>query len=129
MARNLVLWLVIAAVLLTIFNNFSTETESGRLSYSDFVSEVQSGRIERVTVDGFTIEGVRQNGDRFETVRPAISDPKLIDDLLEHNVVVEGKMPEQQSLWQQLLVATFPILIIIAIFHVLHASDAGWCRW
>jgi cell division protease FtsH len=59
---------------------------------------------------------VRQNGDRFETVRPAISDPKLIDDLLEHNVVVEGKMPEQQSLWQQLLVATFPILIIIAIF-------------
>ena len=116
MARNLVLWLVIAAVLLTIFNNFSTETESGRLSYSDFVSEVQSGRIERVTVDGFTIEGVRQNGDRFETVRPAISDPKLIDDLLEHNVVVEGKMPEQQSLWQQLLVATFPILIIIAIF-------------
>ena len=116
MARNLVLWLVIAAVLLTIFNNFSTETESGRLSYSDFVAEVQSGRIERVTVDGFTIEGVRQNGDRFETVRPAISDPKLIDDLLEHNVVVEGKMPEQQSLWQQLLVATFPILIIIAIF-------------
>ena len=116
MARNLVLWLVIAAVLLTIFNNFSTETESGRLSYSDFVAEVQSGRIERVTVDGYTIEGVRQNGDRFETVRPAISDPKLIDDLLEHNVVVEGKMPEQQSLWQQLLVATFPILIIIAIF-------------
>ncbi|NRP09161.1 MULTISPECIES: ATP-dependent zinc metalloprotease FtsH [unclassified Marinobacterium] len=116
MARNLVLWLVIAAVLLTIFNNFSAETESGRLSYSDFVAEVQSGRIERVTVDGFTIEGVRQNGDRFETVRPAISDPKLIDDLLEHNVVVEGKMPEQQSLWQQLLVATFPILIIIAIF-------------
>ena len=116
MARNLVLWLVIAAVLLTIFNNFSTESETGRLSYSDFVAEVQSGRIERVTVDGFTIEGVRQNGDRFETVRPAISDPKLIDDLLEHNVVVEGKMPEQQSLWQQLLVATFPILIIIAIF-------------
>ena len=116
MARNLVLWLVIAAVLLTVFNNFSTETESGRLSYSDFVAEVQSGRIERVTVDGYTIEGVRQNGDRFETVRPAIADPKLIDDLLEHNVVVEGKMPEQQSLWQQLLVATFPILIIIAIF-------------
>ncbi len=116
MARNLVLWLVIAAVLLTIFNNFSTETQSGRLSYSDFVAEVQSGRIDRVTVDGYTIEGVRQNGDRFETIRPAISDPKLIDDLLEHNVVVEGKMPEQQSLWQQLLVATFPILIIIAIF-------------
>lgn len=116
MAKNLVLWLVIAAVLLTIFNNFSTEVDSRRLSYSDFVAEVQSGRVERVIVDGYTIEGVRQNGDRFETVRPALADPKLIDDLLENNVAVEGKMPEQQSIWSQLLVASFPILVIIAVF-------------
>jgi len=116
MAKNLVLWLVIAAVLLTIFNNFSTEVDSRRLSYSDFVAEVQSGRVERVIVDGYTIEGIRQNGDRFETVRPALADPKLIDDLLENNVAVEGKMPEQQSIWSQLLVASFPILVIIAVF-------------
>lgn len=116
MAKNLVLWLVIAAVLLTIFNNFSTEVDSRRISYSDFVAEVQSGRVERVVVDGYTIEGIRQNGERFETVRPAISDPKLIDDLLQNNVAVEGKMPEQQSIWSQLLVASFPILVIIAVF-------------
>lgn len=116
MAKNLVLWLVIAAVLLTIFNNFSTEVDSRRMSYSDFVSEVQAGRVDRVVVDGYTIEGTRQNGERFETVRPAISDPKLIDDLLQHDVVVEGKMPEQQSIWSQLLVASFPILVIIAVF-------------
>ena len=116
MAKNLVLWLVIAAVLLTIFNNFSTEVDSRRISYSDFVEEVQSGRVDRVVVDGYTIEGTRQNGERFETVRPAISDPKLIDDLLQNNVAVEGKMPEQQSIWSQLLVASFPILVIIAVF-------------
>ena len=116
MVRNLVLWLVIAAVLMTIFNNFSAESSVGRVSYSDFVAEVQAGRVNRVTVDGYTINGVRDNGERFETVRPAISDPKLIDDLLKHDVIVEGKLPEQQSIWQQLLVATFPILIIIAIF-------------
>jgi cell division protease FtsH len=116
MAKNLVLWLVIAAVLLTIFNNFSTEVDSRRLSYSDFVAEVQAGRVDRVVVDGYTIEGIRQNGERFETVRPAISDPKLIDDLLQNNVAVEGKMPEQQSIWSQLLVASFPILVIIAVF-------------
>ncbi|NVK00620.1 MAG: ATP-dependent metallopeptidase FtsH/Yme1/Tma family protein [Oceanospirillaceae bacterium] len=116
MAKNLVLWLVIAAVLLTIFNNFSTEVDSRRMSYSDFVSEVQAGRVDRVVVDGYTIEGTRQNGERFETVRPAISDPKLIDDLLQHDVIVEGKMPEQQSIWSQLLVASFPILVIIAVF-------------
>ncbi len=116
MAKNLVLWLVIAAVLLTIFNNFSTETDSRRVSYSDFVSEVQSGRVQRVIVDGYTIQGVRENGERFETVRPALSDPKLIDDLLQHDVTVEGKLPEQQSIWSQLLVASFPILVIIAVF-------------
>jgi len=116
MAKNLVLWLVIAAVLLTVFNNFSTETDSSRLNYSDFVQEVQSGRVAKVTIDGYTIVGQRSNGERFETIRPAVDDPKLIDDLLENKVVIEGKQPERQSIWTQLLVASFPILIIIALF-------------
>ncbi|WP_104004881.1 ATP-dependent zinc metalloprotease FtsH [Marinobacterium lutimaris] len=116
MAKNLVLWLVIAAVLLTVFNNFSTETDSRRVNYSDFVKEVQADRVTKVTIDGYTIVGQRSNGERFETVRPSVQDPKLIDDLLEHNVVIEGKQPERQSIWTQLLVASFPILIIIAIF-------------
>ncbi len=116
MAKNLVLWLVIAAVLLTVFNNFSAENEGGKLSYSDFVAEVQADRVEKVTIDGYTIVGQRSNGERFETVRPAVQDPKLIDDLLQHNVVIEGKQPERQSIWTQLLVASFPILVIIAVF-------------
>ena len=116
MAKNLVLWLVIAAVLLTVFNNFSAESESGKLSYSDFVAEVQADRVSKVTIDGYTIVGQRSNGERFETVRPAVQDPKLIDDLLQHNVVIEGKQPERQSIWTQLLVASFPILVIIAVF-------------
>ncbi len=116
MAKNLVLWLVIAAVLLTVFNNFSAEQEGGKLSYSDFVAEVQSGRVSKVTIDGYTIVGQRSNGERFETVRPAVQDPKLIDDLLDNNVVIEGKQPERQSIWTQLLVASFPILVIIAVF-------------
>ncbi|MET3999307.1 cell division protease FtsH [Marinobacterium sp. MBR-109] len=116
MAKNLVLWLVIAAVLLTVFNNFSAESDAGKLSYSDFVAEVQADRVSKVTIDGYTIIGQRSNGERFETVRPAVQDPKLIDDLLQHNVVIEGKQPERQSIWTQLLVASFPILVIIAVF-------------
>lgn len=116
MAKNLVLWLVIAAVLLTVFNNFNAETDPGRLSYSDFVTEVQSDRVSKVVIDGYTIYGQRSNGERFQTIRPALQDPKLVDDLLSHKVVVEGKQPEQQSIWTQLLVASFPILVIIAIF-------------
>lgn len=116
MAKNLVLWLVIAAVLLTVFNNFSAESDPGRLNYSDFVAEVQNDRVSKVVIDGYTIYGQRTNGERFQTIRPALQDPKLVDDLLSHNVVIEGKQPEQQSIWTQLLVASFPILVIIAIF-------------
>ncbi|WP_200834105.1 ATP-dependent zinc metalloprotease FtsH [Nitrincola tapanii] len=116
MAKNLVLWLVIAAVLLTVFNNFSSETEGRKLSYSEFVEEVQAGRVSKVLIDGFTITGQRPTGESFVTIRPAVQDPKLIDDLLSNNVVIEGKQPEGQSIWSQLLVAAFPILIIIAIF-------------
>ncbi len=116
MAKNLVLWLVIAAVLLTVFNNFSTEPETRKLQYSEFVAEVQAGRVSKVVIDGFTISGQRNTGETFVTIRPAVQDPKLIDDLLAANVEIEGKQPEGQSLWTQLLVAAFPILIIIAIF-------------
>lgn len=116
MAKNLVLWLVIAAVLLTVFNNFNEKAESNRLSYSDFVKEVQDDRVTKVIIDGYIIQGQRSNGDMFETVRPALQDPKLVDDLINHNVVIEGKQPEQQSIWTQLLVASFPILVIIAVF-------------
>ena len=127
MAKNLVLWLVIAAVLLTVFNNFSADSDAGKLTYSDFVSEVQAGRVSKVTIDGFTIIGQRSNGERFETVRPAVQDPKLIDDLLQHNVVIEGKQPERQSIWTQLLVASFPILVIIAVFMFFMRQMQGAC--
>ena len=116
MARNLVLWLIIAGVLLTVFNNFSVETQSQQVNYSQFVDEVNRDQIRRVVIDGQSIIATRSNGDVFETVRPTIADPRLMDDLLDHNVIVEGKKPEQQSIWMQLLVASFPVLIILAIF-------------
>jgi cell division protease FtsH len=116
MARNFALWLIIAAVMLAVFNNFSTDSSSNRMSYSEFVQEVQRDRVNSVTVDGYTIAGSMSDGTSFEVVRPALSDPKLVDDLLAHEVEVIGKLPEQQSIWSQLFVATFPILIIIALF-------------
>ena len=115
-ARNFALWLIIAAVMLAVFNNFSTESTSNRMSYSQFVQEVQRDRVNSVVVDGYTISGRLADGNSFEVVRPALSDPKLVDDLLAHEVEVIGKLPEQQSIWSQLFVATFPILIIIALF-------------
>ncbi|PJI48758.1 MAG: ATP-dependent zinc metalloprotease FtsH [Pseudomonas sp.] len=116
MAKNLILWLIIAAVLVTVMNNFSSPSEPQTLNYSDFIQQVKDGKVERVTVDGYVITGKRQDGDTFKTIRPAIQDNGLIGDLVNNNVVVEGKQPEQQSIWTQLLVASFPILVIIAVF-------------
>ena len=116
MAKNLLLWLVIAAVLLSVFQNFNMQQPTEQLGYSEFIEEVQRDQVQKVVIDGLTITGERYNNTRFETIRPMLEDPKLIDDLLAHSVEIEGRKPEQQSLWTQLLVACFPILIIIAVF-------------
>ena len=116
MAKNLLLWLVIAAVLLSVFNNFNMQTKTEEVGYSAFIQEIQNEQIQSVMIDGLTISGERYDGSTFETIRPMVEDPRLIDDLLEHKVKVDGKKPEQQSVWTQLLVASFPILIIIAVF-------------
>ncbi len=116
MAKNLLLWLVIAAVLLSVFNNFSMKGSTEQVGYSEFIQEIENDRLRKVVVDGLTITAERFDGSSFETVRPMVEDPKLMDDLLSHDVVVEGRKPEQQSVWMQLLVASFPILIIIAVF-------------
>ncbi|AUZ48190.1 ATP-dependent zinc metalloprotease FtsH [Pseudomonas fluorescens] len=116
MAKNLILWLIIAAVLVTVMNNFSSPNEPQTLNYSDFIQQVKDGKVERVAVDGYVITGKRIDGDSFKTIRPAIQDNGLIGDLVDNKVVVEGKQPEQQSIWTQLLVASFPILVIIAVF-------------
>ena len=115
MAKNLVLWAIIAAVLMTVFNNLQNVSQTKELKYSEFISSVRTGQVERVSIAGQNIEGVLSNGESFSSILPAYDD-KLIDDLLNNNVQVEGKKPEQQSIWTQLLVASFPILVIIAVF-------------
>ena len=116
MAKNLVLWLIIAAVLLMVFQNFNPTTSGQQINYSQFVQMVDSGQVKRVVIDGLDIHGQRDDGSHFDTVRPALADDNLMQSLLSHNVEVVGKQPEQQSIWTQLLVASFPILVIIAVF-------------
>jgi cell division protease FtsH len=116
MAKNLVLWLIIAAVLLTVFQNFSPQNSQESLTYSEFVKEVQADQVREVTIDGLVIRGQRHDSSHFEAIRPQVMDDRLMDDLLNHGVEVKGARPEQPSIWQQLLVASFPILLIIFVF-------------
>ncbi|WP_308366180.1 MULTISPECIES: ATP-dependent zinc metalloprotease FtsH [unclassified Microbulbifer] len=116
MAKNLVLWLIIAAVLLMVFQNFKPQSRDESLSYSDFVQDVQAGQIKSVVVDGLVITGEKADGNRFKTIQPQIIDDELTNELVRSNVQFVGREPESPSIWQQLLVASFPILIIIAVF-------------
>ncbi len=125
LGKNLLLWLIIAAVLLTVFNNFSVKPGPEEIPYSQFVEEVRQDRVQEVTTNGLIISGKRVGGGDFQTVRPNIPDPKLSDDLYNHNVVVKGTKPEQQSIWVQLLIASFPILIIIGVFMLFMRQMQG----
>ena len=116
MAKNLILWVVIAVVLLSVFNNFSTQSSTQRLSYSDFIQSVENSQVDRVTIDGISAVGYMKTGETFETVLPSVTDIDLLPILLKSGVNIEGRQPEKQSLWMQLLVACFPILLIVGIF-------------
>ena len=116
MAKNLILWVVIAAIILTVVQGFDKPAEDKSLDYSQFVAEVQAGRVKEVSISGQVITGRYQDQTVFTTIRPEVLDMKLMDDLLANNVDVKAPKPEETSLWKQLLVASFPILIIIAVF-------------
>ena len=116
MGKNLLLWLVIAAVLLVVFNNFGMRKGPDTIEYSNFIEHVNGNQVRWVQIDGLTITGELYDGQVFETIQPQVTDQKLLDDLYDHEVKFEGKKPEQQSIWTQLIVASFPILIIIAVF-------------
>ncbi|RYZ78879.1 MAG: AAA family ATPase, partial [Proteobacteria bacterium] len=116
MAKNLVLWLVIAAVLFSVFQNFGGREAKDEITYSQFVQEVQADRISEVRVDGQMIIARRSDNSTYTVVRPDLTDDKLMDDLLTHKVTVKGTEPHRASLWEQLLVASFPILLFIGVF-------------
>jgi cell division protease FtsH len=119
MAKNLILWLVIAVVLMMVFQNISGgENPSSKVSYSTFLEQVKRGDIRQVTIDqaASEIKGVRNNSDTFTTQIPYY-DSKLMDELLaNNNVEVIGKKPEEQSLLASIFINWFPMLLLIGVW-------------
>lgn len=124
MGKNLLLWLIIAAVLLTVFNNFNVEPKQDSMSYSDFVKNVNLGNIKEVRIQGDKIYA-RDGSETRYVVIWSENDQKLQDELLNNNVKVNFVEEEKQSFWSQLLIASFPILIIIAVFMLFMRQMQG----
>ena len=116
MAKNLILWLVIAVVLMSLFQSFSPSDSSGRqLDYSSFVRDVAQDQIREVHIDGKVINGQKRDGEKFTTVMP-MQDNQLINDLLNHNVRVVGDKPEEPSLLASIFISWFPMLLLIGVW-------------
>ena len=116
LTKNLVLWLVIAMVLMAVFNNFSAKDDrSGQeVDYSTFLDQVRDGRVERVTIDGVAIYGQRHNGDRFVSYSPG--DPELVNDLVNAGVSIKAKKEEGTSLLMTIFISWFPLLLLIGVW-------------
>tara|TARA_Y100000748_G_C15494096_1_gene487568 strand:+ start:187 stop:2085 length:1899 start_codon:yes stop_codon:yes gene_type:complete len=116
--KNLLMWLFIAITIFSVFSNFNNEATVQELSYSEFISQVESDQVLSVefSSDNYTLKGKTVNGESFETVRPPFLQDDLSEILSDHRVAVIGERPEEQSIFKQLLIASFPILIILAVF-------------
>ena len=115
MAKNLILWVIIAIVLMSVFNNFSTQKpRPNMLAYSDFIDQVNAGSVQSVTINGREIDGTLTSGATFATYSPG--DDGLVSDLLKNKVEILASPPEKPSILMQILINWFPLFILIGLW-------------
>jgi cell division protease FtsH len=117
MAKNLILWLVIAVVLMSVFQSFGPGDNSGRaIDYTTFVKEVGQGKIQEAQFKDSEITFTRRGSSaRYVTYMP-VYDQKLLDDLINQNVKVQGTPPEEQSLLGTIFISWFPMILLIGVW-------------
>ena len=115
MMKNLVIWLVIGLVLMTVFNQFNTrQTVQAPMEYSQFIEEVKAGRITKVTIEGRQLKATTGEGKRVTSYSPG--DIWLVSDLLKYGVKIEAKPDEEPSLLVNIFVSWFPMLLLIGVW-------------
>lgn len=116
MAKNLILWLVIAVVLISLFQSFGTNDLSSRkVDYSTFMSELNQDQIKEARINGREIVVIKKDSSRYITYIP-VNDPKLLDILLTKKVIVIGEPPEEPSLITSIFISWFPMLLLIGVW-------------
>ncbi|MDH5182347.1 MAG: ATP-dependent zinc metalloprotease FtsH [Gammaproteobacteria bacterium] len=115
--KNIILWLVIAFVLISVFNSFDQSRSKGQvtqLEYSEFIANVKNNQVKSVVIEGKTVKGEFSDNSRFITYNPG--DMRLVDDLLNNGVRVEARPPEQQSMLMQIFISWFPMILLIGVW-------------
>lgn len=124
--KTIVLWMVIGIILISVFNNFGPRREpEERISYSTLVNDVKQGNVRSVTITDQNITGTYQNNKTFTTYLPMRQDPALLRQMLEKNVIVKGKQPDQPGILAH-LINLLPWIVIFAIWiYVLRQQTGG----
>ncbi|MBV1840737.1 MULTISPECIES: ATP-dependent zinc metalloprotease FtsH [Photobacterium] len=117
MAKNLILWLVIAVVLMSVFQSFGPGDNAGRqVDYTTFVREIGQDQIREVRFNDREITVFKRDNTRYVTYLPVYNDQKLLDDLINANVKVLGTPPEEPSLLASIFISWFPMLLLIGVW-------------
>ncbi len=116
MTKNILLWVVIGIILMSVFSNFTPTSSQKDMSYSDFIQNVERGSIGEVKIEGRVISGNTLEGKHFATYSPETDNRALIGVLLDNTVKIVAEPPKQQSLLVQLFISSFPILLIVGIW-------------
>ena len=115
--KSIAIWLVVALVLMTVFNQFNSRqqmTAQAQLDYSQFLGEVKKGDIAKVVIEGRTLHATTTDGKRITTYAP--NDLWMISDLLKNGVNIEAKPEEEQSFMMNIFVSWFPMILLIAVW-------------
>ena len=128
LAKNLLLWLIVAVVLMAVFQSMSAPVNapSSELTYNQFIDEVKADRVAKVNIDAnnIGIVGERKDGSRFTTSNPR--DNRLVDTLFEHDVNTIQEKPAERSMMLSLLFNLLPVALIIGFwFFMMRQMQQG----
>ena len=116
MVKNLVLWVVVAVIMMTVYQSFNSSSVDNSTDYTTFVYDVSNGQVTEARFDANEITVTKTDGSKYSTVMPPLEDKKLLDDLLSKKVKVEGTPFEKRGFLSQILISWFPMLFLIGVW-------------
>jgi len=115
--KNAMVWIVIAVVLLTVFQSFTPNSiRQQTLDYTSFIELVKTGNVSEVVFEDNLIKAKRINGDRFITYNPETDNTALIGELSKSGVRISASPPKGQGIFVSLLINSFPVILLIAVW-------------
>ncbi|MEY1425317.1 ATP-dependent zinc metalloprotease FtsH [Morganella morganii] len=116
MAKNLILWLVIAVVLMSLFQSFGPgDSNSRKVDYSTFITELAQDQVREVRISNRDLNVSKKDGSKYTTYLP-MQDNQLLNTMLNKNVTVVGEPPEEPGILTTIFISWFPMLLLIGVW-------------